>query len=61
MVIGGIHASWLPEEAKTHSDSVATGEADEVWVEMLEDVEKGTMKPFYRQKERTDLGHLPIP
>jgi radical SAM superfamily enzyme YgiQ (UPF0313 family) len=61
VVIGGIHASWLPEEAKAHSNSVAIGEADEVWAEMLEDVEKGTMKPFYRQKERTDLGHLPIP
>ena len=61
VVIGGIHASWLPEEAKAHSDSVAIGEADEVWVEMLEDAEKGTMKPFYRQKERTDLSRLPIP
>src|SRR4030066_338693 len=61
VVIGGIHASWLPEEAKAHSNSVAIGEADEVWAEMLEDVEKGTMKPFYRQKERTDLGHLPNP
>ena len=61
VVIGGIHASWLPEEAKAHSDSVAIGEADEVWGEMLEDAEKGTMKPFYRQKERTDLSRLPIP
>jgi len=61
VVVGGIHASWLPEEAKAHSDSVAIGEADEVWSEILEDAEKGTMKPFYRQKERTDLSRLPIP
>jgi len=61
VVIGGIHASWLPEEAKAHCDSVAIGEADEVWAELLDDVEKGTMKPFYRQKERTDLGHLALP
>lgn len=61
VVIGGIHASWLPEEAKIHADSVAIGEADEVWVELLRDVGQGTMKPFYRQKERTDLDHLPIP
>ena len=61
VVIGGIHASWLPEEAKAHSDGVAIGEADEIWMEVLEDVEKGTMKPFYRQKERTDLSRLPIP
>jgi len=61
VMIGGIHASWLPEEAKGHSDSVAIGEADEIWAEILEDVEKGVLKPFYRQKERTDLHRLPIP
>ena len=41
VVIGGIHASWLPEEAKTHADSVVVGEADEIWTEILEDAEKG--------------------
>lgn len=61
VIIGGIHATWIPEEAKAHSDSVAIGESDEIWLEILEDVEKGTMKPFYRQKERTDLSRLPIP
>lgn len=61
VVMGGIHASWLPEEAKDHADSVVIGEADEIWAQILEDVEKGEMKPFYRQKERTDLSHLPIP
>lgn len=61
VVIGGIHASWLPEEAKNHSDGVAIGEADETWAEILEDAEAGRLKPFYRQKERTDLSRLPIP
>ncbi len=61
VVIGGIHASWLPEEAKAHASSVAIGEADEVWGEILRDAEEGTMKPFYQQKDRTDLSRLPIP
>ncbi len=61
VVIGGIHASWLPEEARAHSDSVAIGEADEIWQEILGDAEAGRLKPFYRQKERTDLTLLPIP
>ena len=61
VVMGGIHASWLPEEAKAHSDSVVIGEADEIWIEILEDVERGELKPFYHQKERTDLRRLPIP
>ena len=61
VVIGGIHASWLPEEAKTHADSVVIGEADEIWAEILMDAERGEMKPFYSQKGRTDLRYLPIP
>ena len=61
VIIGGIHASWLPEEAKKHSDSVAIGEADEIWIKILEDAEKGDLKPFYRQEGRTDLSRLPIP
>jgi len=61
VVMGGIHASWLPEEAKDHSDSVVLGEADEIWGDILKDAEKGELKPFYRQKERTRLNGLPIP
>jgi len=61
VVIGGIHASWLPEEAKAHADSVVIGEADDLWEEILRDAEKGMMKPFYQQKQRTDLNRLPIP
>jgi radical SAM superfamily enzyme YgiQ (UPF0313 family) len=61
VVMGGIHVSWLPEEAKQHSDSVAIGEADETWPKILEDAERGDLKPFYRQEERTDLDRLPMP
>jgi radical SAM superfamily enzyme YgiQ (UPF0313 family) len=61
VVIGGIHTSWLPEEAKEHSDSVVIGEADEIWPNILNDAEQGALKPFYRQTERTDLRHLPLP
>ena len=61
VVIGGIHASWLPEEAKAHADSVVVGEADEIWPRILEDVEKGELLPFYRQQEKTDLSRLPVP
>ncbi len=60
VVIGGVHASWLPEEAKAHADGVAIGEADETWAEILKDAEMGKLKPFYQQKDRTDLSQLPI-
>ncbi|GAF70911.1 unnamed protein product, partial [marine sediment metagenome] len=37
VVIGGWHASALPEEAKRHADSVVIGEAEETWPQLLKD------------------------
>jgi radical SAM superfamily enzyme YgiQ (UPF0313 family) len=61
VVLGGIHPTALPGEAKEHADSVAIGEAEEVWPHLLEDVRMGNLKPFYRQEGYTDLSRIPIP
>jgi radical SAM superfamily enzyme YgiQ (UPF0313 family) len=61
VVMGGIHPTWLPEEAITHCDAVVIGEADEIWAEVVGDAARGKMKRFYQQKERTDLSLLPLP
>jgi radical SAM superfamily enzyme YgiQ (UPF0313 family) len=41
VIIGGLHASALPDEAKQHADAVVVGEAESVWTEVLEDAKKG--------------------
>ena len=56
-VIGGVHASILPEEAKQYADSVVIGEAESVWQDVLHDFERGEMNPFYRG-ERTSLDNM---
>jgi len=61
VVLGGIHPSALPEEAKEHADSVVIGEAEEVWPHLIEDVRMGNLKPFYRQEGYTELSKIPIP
>src|SRR4030043_823875 len=61
VVLGGIHSSALPEEAKEHADSVVMGEAEEVWPHLIEDVRMGHLKPFYQQKGYTDLSKVPRP
>ena len=48
VVIGGWHASALPQEAKEHADSVYIGEAETGWRNLLKDFEKGSLKPFYK-------------
>jgi radical SAM superfamily enzyme YgiQ (UPF0313 family) len=61
VVLGGIHSSALPEEAKEHADSVVIGEAEEVWPHLIEDARMGSLKPFYRQEGYTELSKIPIP
>jgi radical SAM superfamily enzyme YgiQ (UPF0313 family) len=36
-VMGGIHASVLPDEAARHADAVVVGEAEEVWPTVVAD------------------------
>jgi radical SAM superfamily enzyme YgiQ (UPF0313 family) len=60
VVVGGIHASALPEEAKQHADAVAIGEAESIWPQILKDFRAGTLQPFYKG-ERTSLEGLPTP
>jgi radical SAM superfamily enzyme YgiQ (UPF0313 family) len=61
VVLGGIHPSALPEEAKEHADSVVIGEAELVWPHLIEDARTKNLKPFYRQEGYTELSKIPIP
>lgn len=59
VVIGGWHASALPDEAKEHADSVVIGEAEDTWPQLLVDMKNGKLKSFYIQKKPTDLKLIP--
>ncbi len=47
VVMGGIHVTALPEEAKTHADAIVYGEAETIWEELLNDAERDSLKPLY--------------
>ncbi len=63
VVMGGLHVSSIPEEAKMHSTSVVIGEAESLWPQLMSDFEKGQLKPYYFQSEPGgfDLADAPIP
>lgn len=48
VVLGGPHASALPEEAKRHCDAVAIGSAEETMAQIVADAERRTLQPFYQ-------------
>jgi radical SAM superfamily enzyme YgiQ (UPF0313 family) len=60
VVVGGMHATALPEEAKAHADAVVIGEAESVWPTVLKDFRAGRLQPFYRG-EQLPLDDLPTP
>jgi radical SAM superfamily enzyme YgiQ (UPF0313 family) len=61
VLLGGIHISANPEEALQYADSVCIGEAEDLWGEILADVEKGQLQKKYYNPYPTDLGKTPVP
>jgi len=47
-VIGGLHATAVPQEAAKHCDAVVVGEGELVWPRLLEDFEAGRMQGIYQ-------------
>ena len=61
VVIGGVHATLLPEEAALHCDSLMTGFAEQTWPQMCRDFLAGELKPRYDGGSPCDLSGLPWP
>ena len=63
VVMGGITASALAEQAKEFCTSVVIGEGEPLWPEVLRDLENGSLKPFYAQTPpgQFDLRDAPTP
>lgn len=61
-VIGGPHVTALPEEAAEHCDAVAIGEGEALWLQILEDAERGRLQQFYRADgSEYDMADAPTP
>ncbi len=60
-VIGGVHATVLPEEAGRHADTVVIGEAEGSLAAVLDDYSRGALKPSYQADCPNDLDSIPIP
>lgn len=60
VVMGGIHASILSDEALNYVDSVVIGEAEGIWNKVIEDFVKGELKKTYKA-ELLPYENWPIP
>ncbi len=60
VVLGGIHATALPDEAARHADAVVVGEAESVWGSVLRDAAAGRLARRY-DGVQLPLEGLPLP
>jgi radical SAM superfamily enzyme YgiQ (UPF0313 family) len=60
VIAGGPHVTFAPEEALGFVHSVVIGEAESVWSELLQDIERGTLRERYIG-ESMPLADLPTP
>ncbi len=61
-VIGGLHASSLPDEALEHCNAVVVGEGEVAWPRVIADMEAGRVSGVYSSNGvEYDLSNAPIP
>ena len=61
VVMGGVHVSVLPDEARQHADAIVVGEAEAVWERLLRDCEKGELKTIYKSNKLIEMSDMVIP
>jgi radical SAM superfamily enzyme YgiQ (UPF0313 family) len=62
VILGGLHVSALPEEARAHADAVVIGEGEPLWPALVSDLLNGRLQPVYDARNRSfDLAASPMP
>jgi len=61
VVMGGIHVSYMPDEAGRYADAVVVGEGENIWPQVLEDFESGKLQRVYRVCGLPEIDDLPAP
>ena len=61
VVMGGFHATNLPDHTSPHVDAIVMGEAENVWEELIDDLKAGKLQDRYFSDKPADLARLPTP
>jgi radical SAM superfamily enzyme YgiQ (UPF0313 family) len=61
VIMGGVHVSYLPQEALKHADAVLVGEAELIMHKVLDDLKNGEMKGIYKSDVLHSMTNMPMP
>jgi len=48
VLMGGMHPSMIPDDVQPHCTSVTVGEGDTIFLQQIDDIRKGCLKPRYQ-------------
>ena len=58
VVMGGFHPTLVPDEVQQYTDSVAIGDAENIWPEIVRDARAGQLRPRYQSAVAPALENL---
>jgi len=58
VVMGGFHATLVPDEVSQFAEAVVVGEAEEVWPLLIDDFRHGKLQSLYKSKDRPALARI---
>ena len=61
VIMGGVHPSFMPDEALQHADAVVVGEAELVMQRVLDDLGDGALKGIYKADQLHSMASMAIP
>jgi radical SAM superfamily enzyme YgiQ (UPF0313 family) len=56
VVMGGFHATLMPDEVAEYAEAVVVGEAEGLWPRLIEDFRGNRLRRLYRHEQRPELG-----
>lgn len=59
VIMGGFHATLLPDEVQRYAEAVVTGEAEAIWPTVIDDLRHGRLQRRYHG-ERAELGAIRV-
>ena len=62
VLMGGLHVTALPDEARQHADAIVIGEGEPSWPRMMGDLQRNRLQPVYDSRKRPfNLARSPLP
>lgn len=62
VILGGLHVSAVPQEARAHADAIVIGEGEPLWPAVISDLHHGELRGVYDARALSfDLAQSPMP